>query len=84
MGDSTVVSATKFAKNFGAYRDVATSGKTVLVQSHSRVVGGYISKEKLDYYEGLERRDRQVHVVGDLPDDIVTALETAEYGKPAR
>ncbi len=84
MAESTVVTASKFAKNFGEYRDVATSGKTVLVQSHSRVVGGYISKEKLDYYEELERRDRQVHVVGDLPEDIVAALETAEYGKSAQ
>lgn len=84
MAGSTVVPASKFAKNFGEYRDVATSGKTVLVQSHSRVVGGYISKEKLDYYEELERRDRQVYVVGDLPDDIVAGLEAAEYGKPAQ
>lgn len=84
MAENTVVQASKFAKNFGEYRDVATSGKTVLVQSHSRVVGGYISKEKLDYYEELERRDRQVYLVGDLPDDIVAALEAAEYGKPAQ
>jgi len=84
MTESTLVPASKFAKNFGEYRDVATSGKTVLVQSHSRVVGGYISKEKLDYYEELERRDRQVYVVGSLPDDIVSALEAAEYGKPAQ
>jgi len=81
MTEKTMVPASKFAKNFGEYRDIATSGKTVLVQSHSRVVGGYISKEKLDYYEELERRDRQVYVVGDLPDDIVSALEAAEYGK---
>lgn len=81
MSETTTVSASKFAKNFGEYRDVATSGKTVLVQSHARVVGGYISKEKLDYYEELERRDRKVHVVGELPDDIVAALEAAEYGK---
>jgi len=81
MAESTLVPASKFAKNFGEYRDVATSGKTVLVQSHSRIVGGYISKEKLDYYEELERRDRKVHVVGDLPEDIVTALEATEYGK---
>jgi hypothetical protein len=84
MAESTVVPASKFAKNFGEYRDVATSGKTVLVQSHSRVVGGYISKEKLDYYEELERRDRQVYLVGELPDDMVAALEAAEYGKPAQ
>ena len=83
MTESTVVPASKFAKNFGEYRDVATSGKTVLVQSHSRVVGGYVSKEKLDYYEELERRDRKVYLVGDLPDDIISALETAEYGKPS-
>ncbi len=84
MDEPTVVPASKFAKNFGLYRDVATSGKTVLVQSHSRVVGGYVSKEKLDYYEALERRDRQVHIVGDLPDDLISAIETAEYGKPVR
>ena len=84
MGESTVVMASKFAKNFGEYRDVATSGKTVLVKSHSRVVGGYISKEKLDYYEELERRDRKVYIVGELPEDIVGAIESAEYGKPPR
>lgn len=84
MTENTLVPASKFAKNFGEYRDVATSGKTVLVQSHSRVVGGYISKEKLDYYEELERRDRKVYVVGDLPENIVSALEAAESGKAAQ
>ncbi len=84
MSETTIVPASKFAKNFGEYRDVATAGGTVLVQSHSRIVGGYVSKAKLDYYKELERRDRQVHVVGDLPDDLVAAIETAEYGKPPR
>lgn len=31
-------------------------------------------------YEQLKRRERQSLVVGELPDDVVAAIESAEYG----
>jgi hypothetical protein len=55
----------------------------VKVTSHGRVVGGFLSSHDLDHYERLKRRERQVYVAGDIPDDIIKAIEQAKYLKPA-
>lgn len=79
-----LVTATEFAKNFGRYRDRATAGAVVKVSSHDRIVGAFLSPEELEHFERLKRRERQVLRIGELPDDVVEAIEKAEYGAGAR
>jgi len=75
------VAATKFTKNFGRYRDEAQSSREpVRVTSHGRVIGGWLSAQELEHFERLKRQERQVHIVGALPDNIRAAIEDAEYG----
>lgn len=74
------VSATEFSRNFARYRDEAIEARVIRVTSHGRVIGAYLSATEAAHYERLKRRERQSLVVGDLPDDVVAALETAEYG----
>jgi hypothetical protein len=50
------------------------------VTSHGRVIGAYLSASEAAHYERLKRRERRSLIVGDLPDDIVAAIEAAEYG----
>lgn len=75
------VTATEFSRNFGRYQDRAHAGEVIKVTSHGRVVGGYLSERDLRNYERLKQREREVLMVGSLPDDVVAAIETAEYGK---
>jgi len=82
MAETRDVPATEFSRNFGRYRDEAIEAKIIHVTSHGRVIGAYLSASEGEaaHYEQLKRRERQSLVVGDLPDDVVTAIETAEYG----
>jgi hypothetical protein len=88
MTDPPRVRATEFARNFARYQHEAIETKVIIVTSHDRVVGAYLSASELARYEKLLDRERRVYVVGELPDDIVAALEAAEYGsgpdEPAR
>lgn len=79
--DGITVSATEFARNFGRYQDRAHSGDVIKVTSHGRVVGGYLSGRALEDYERLKRREREILIVGQLPDDVVADIEAAEYDK---
>jgi hypothetical protein len=45
--------------------------------SHERVAGDFLPSEELGH------RERQVHVAGEIPDDIIDAIENSEYLKPA-
>ena len=76
------VDATTFRRDFGRYQDEAHR-EPVKVTSHGRVIGGFLSSHDLDHYERLKRRERQVYVAGEIPDDIIEAIEKAEYLKPA-
>jgi hypothetical protein len=53
------------------------------VTSHGRVIGGFLSSHDLEHFERLRRRERQAYVAGEIPDDIIDAIEKAEYLKPA-
>jgi prevent-host-death family protein len=75
------VDATTFRRDFGRYRDEAHRDP-VVVTSHGRIVGVFLSSEDLAHYERLKRRERQSHVAGEIPDDIIDAIEKAEYLKP--
>lgn len=79
MPEKTIVPASEFARNFGRYREHALTGDIVRVSSHGRVVGGYLSAKELEHFERLKRREREVLVVGELPDDVVEDITAAEY-----
>ncbi len=80
MTASRKVPATEFSRNFARYRDEAIEARVIHVTSHGRVVGAYLSASEAAHYEQLKRRARQSLVVGQLPDDVVAAIESTEYG----
>lgn len=80
MADTVTVPATEFARNFGRYQDEALGGATVMVTSHGRVVGGFISASEVEHFERLKRREREILRVGALPDDVIEDIAAAEYG----
>ena len=80
MAATRDVPATEFSRNFARYRDEAIEAKVIRVTSHGRVIGAYLSANEAAHYERLKRRERQSLVVGDLADDVVAAIEAAEYG----
>jgi hypothetical protein len=84
MSDQTTVRATEFARNFARYQDEAIEAKVIVVTSHDRVVGGYLSASELARYEKLKGREREVLIVGELSDDVVALIEAAEYGAEPR
>jgi hypothetical protein len=84
MAEQSTVRATEFARNFARYQDAAIEAKVIVVTSHDRVVGAYLSARELARYERLKAREREVLVVGELSDDLVADIEAAEYGKQAR
>jgi hypothetical protein len=84
MTKHAIVAATTFARRFAHYQDEAIRSKVIVVTSHDRVVGGYLSASELEHYERLKARERQILKVGALTDDIVAEIEAAEYGVEAR
>jgi hypothetical protein len=80
MPHSRDISATDFARNFARYRDEAIAEKIIRVTSHGRMIGAYLSASEVAHYEKLKRRETQSLVVGDLSSDVITAIESAEYG----
>jgi hypothetical protein len=84
VSEPQIVRATEFSRNFARYQDEAIESKLIVVTSHDRVVGGYLSASELAHYERLKAREREVLVVGQLSDDIVAEIKAAEYGVEAR
>ena len=84
MAEAAKVRATTFARNFAHYQDEAIRAKVIVVTSHDRVVGGYLSASELEHYERLKARERRVLLVGGLSDDVIADIEAAEYGVEAR
>ena len=84
MSGNPTVRATDFARNFAHYQDEAIRSKVIVVTSHDRIVGGYLSASELAHYEKMKAREREVLVVGALSEDIAAEIEVAEYGVQAR
>jgi len=84
MADRESVRATEFSRNFARYQDEAIEAGVIVVTSHDRVVGGYLSASELARYEKLKAREREVLVVGELADDVVADIEAAEYDAAPR
>jgi hypothetical protein len=81
--DDVTVRATDFARNFAHYQDEAIRARVIVVKSHDRVVGGYLSADELANYERLKAREREVLVVGALDRETIAEIEAAEYGVSA-
>ena len=79
MPPTSTVRATAFARNFARYQDEAIEVGVIVVTSHDRVVGGYLSASELANYEKLKARERQALRVGELPDVVIRDIETAMY-----
>ena len=77
------IDATHFRRDFGRFQDDAQRAP-VKVTSHGRIVGAFLSAHDLDHFERLKRRERQVYVAGEIPDDLINAIEAAEYLQPGR
>jgi hypothetical protein len=77
------VRATTFARNFAHYQHEAIRLKVIVVTSHDRVVGGYLSASELERYKKLKARERQVLVANALSDDVIADITAAEYGVEA-
>ena len=84
MAQSRDIPATEFSRNFARYREEAIAEKVIHVTSHGRVIGAYLSASEAAHYEQLKRRERQSLIVGELSNDVVSAIETAEYGVESR
>ena len=80
MAQPRDIPATEFSRNFARYREDAIAEKIIHVTSHGRVIGAYLSASEAARYEQLKRRERQSLIVGELPNDVVSAIEAAEYG----
>ena len=68
------VTSTEFSKEVGRYQDLALT-QPVIVTRNGRDRTVMISA---DEYQRLKRRDRFVFASGELPPDLVHAIEQAE------
>ncbi len=75
------VDATAFRRDFERYQAEANR-EPVKVTSCGRLIGGFLSAHDLEHYERLKRRERQAYVAGEIPDDLIEAIEKAEYLNP--
>jgi len=80
MPHARTVPASDFSRNFGKYQDEAIKAGVISVSSHGRVVGAYLSAAELEHFERLKLRERQVLKIGELDDDTLATIESAEYG----
>ena len=75
------VEATTFTRDFGRLQNEAHR-EVVKVTNRGRLIGAYLSAEDLAHFERLERRERRAYRAGKISDDLVEAIEKAEYLKP--
>jgi prevent-host-death family protein len=66
--------AAEVGKNFGLFADKALA-EPVTITKYGREHLVLISAEE---YARLKRRDRQVYRVGEVPDDLLAAIEATE------
>ena len=77
----TAVSATKFVRNFTAYRDQANRDGVVEIESHGRVIGAFISAAELETYRDLKGQMPENVKPEDLDEEWMDAIDNAEHGK---
>jgi len=74
------VSSIEFGKEVGRYQDIALAQPVVV----TRIGRDRTVMISADEYARLKRRDRQVFAVGELPDDIVSAIGSSEMDERHR
>jgi len=84
MPHPRAVPASDFSRNFGKYQDEAIRAGVINVTSHGRIVGAYLSRSELEHFERLKLKERVVLKIGELDDETLSAIETAEYGAEPR
>lgn len=70
------VPSTEFAKNFGRYKELAQH-EPLIVTSHGRPSGYFLSEREYLEYQQLKSRARQAYHISELPDETVIALASA-------
>ena len=70
----TAVTATKFAKGFGRYKEEAQH-EPIAITSYGRVSGYFISAREFEELQRLRAFERRVHRINDLPAQIADAIE---------
>jgi len=72
---TTTVSSTHFSRHFAEFRDKIRELGVVRVENHNRLVGGFLSPAELERYDRLMQYERKVYGPGEMPEDMVAALE---------
>ncbi len=80
MADALRVPATKFSRSFAHYQDEAHSVGIIEITSHDRVVGGYLSPKELENYRRLMSQEREVVLLGEFDDEMLSELKTSRWG----
>jgi len=70
------VTATEFAKNFGRYRE-AVHREPVVVTSHERIAGYFLSSEDYETYQRLKAMLPRAYAVHEVSIEILRALQDA-------
>lgn len=82
MAETKTVGASEFTRNFPEYQHQAYRSGMVVVTSHRRVIGAFISPDELEGYERWKAQERRVVKVGELDDELLADIRNAEYGVP--
>jgi hypothetical protein len=72
------ITASQFVRHFGQYQDEAIRGP-VVVKSHDRVVGAFLSPADYAAFARMRQASRQAHRAGELPAEARAALDAATY-----
>lgn len=80
MADALRVPATKFSRGFAHYQDEAHAVGVIEVTSHDRVIGGYLSPKELENYRRLKANEREVVLLSEFDDELLSELKTSRWG----
>lgn len=70
------VPATKFAKHFGRYKEIAQR-EPVAITSHGRTTGYFVAEHEYAEYQRLKAMSRRSLHVNELSDETAAALSNA-------
>ncbi|MVA73915.1 hypothetical protein GOZ81_22990 [Agrobacterium vitis] len=74
------VPASAFSRQFGKIREDVYEAGVIEVTSHDRVVGAYISPKELERFNRLKSQEVRVLHASEIDDDLLSDIESAEYG----
>ncbi len=72
------ITASQFVRHFGQYQDEAIR-EPVVVKSHDRVVGAFLSPADFAAFARMRQASREVYRAGELPAEARAALDAATY-----